>query len=35
MIHSVSGMATETGISLTRPYRDPHHSTSVPALVGW
>ena len=34
MIHSVSGMATETGISLTRPYRDPHHSTSVPALVG-
>ena len=34
MIQSVSGMVTEKGISLSRPYRDPHHSTSVPALVG-
>ncbi|MTI11129.1 YifB family Mg chelatase-like AAA ATPase [Curvivirga aplysinae] len=39
MIRSVAGQIAQndndTGfMSLTRPFRDPHHSTSVPALVG-
>ncbi len=34
MIHSVAGMLDEGGISRARPYRDPHHTASVPAIVG-
>lgn len=34
MIHSVAGTLPEGGLLRTRPYRDPHHSASLPALVG-
>jgi magnesium chelatase family protein len=34
MIHSLSGTLPEGGLMKTRPYRDPHHSASLPALVG-
>jgi magnesium chelatase family protein len=34
MIHSLSGTLEEGGLMTTRPYRDPHHSASLPALVG-
>ncbi len=34
MIHSVAGRLTGGAILSTRPFRDPHHSASVPALVG-
>ncbi len=34
MIQSVSGGMKNGIISANRPFRDPHHSTSVPALVG-
>ena len=34
MIHSVAGQLDENGIVLNRPFRDPHHSASMPALVG-
>lgn len=34
LIQSVAGLLQESGISTIRPYRDPHHSSSVPALVG-
>ena len=34
LIQSVAGLLKEGGISTTRPFRDPHHSGSVPALVG-
>jgi len=34
MIHSLAGALPEGGIVRTRPYRDPHHSASLPALVG-
>lgn len=34
MIHSLAGNLPEGGIVRTRPYRDPHHSASLPALVG-
>ncbi|MCL2473307.1 MAG: YifB family Mg chelatase-like AAA ATPase [Alphaproteobacteria bacterium] len=34
MIHSVSGMLGEGGIVHQRPFRDPHHSASLPALIG-
>ncbi|MEZ5903522.1 MAG: YifB family Mg chelatase-like AAA ATPase [Alphaproteobacteria bacterium] len=34
MIHSLSGTLSEGGLMKTRPYRDPHHSASLPALVG-
>lgn len=34
MIHSLAGELPEGGIVRTRPYRDPHHSASLPALVG-
>jgi magnesium chelatase family protein len=33
MIHSVAGLLSE-GLSKRRPFRDPHHSASLPALVG-
>jgi magnesium chelatase family protein len=34
MIHSLAGNLPEGGIVRARPYRDPHHSASLPALVG-
>ena len=33
MIHSVAGLLG-AGMSRRRPFRDPHHSASLPALVG-
>ncbi|MAE50679.1 MAG: AAA family ATPase [Micavibrio sp.] len=34
MIHSLAGTLPEGGILRHRPYRDPHHSASQPALIG-
>ena len=34
MIHSVAGVLKEGGLIRQRPYRDPHHSASIAALVG-
>ena len=34
MIHSIAGTVPETGLVIKRPFRDPHHSASMPALVG-
>lgn len=34
LIHSVAGMLDADGLVHQRPYRDPHHSASLPALVG-
>jgi magnesium chelatase family protein len=34
MIHSLAGTLPEGGLMTTRPFRDPHHSASLPALVG-
>lgn len=34
MIYSVSGLLTGKSIVQQRPYRDPHHSASLPSLVG-
>jgi magnesium chelatase family protein len=34
MIASVAGQLRGGGITLNRPFRDPHHSASMPALVG-
>lgn len=34
MIHSISGELKDGKISFVRPFRDPHHSASTPALVG-
>ncbi len=34
MIHSVAGMLESGRITRRRPFRDPHHSASLPALVG-
>ena len=34
MIHSVAGLMIDSGLSHARPFRDPHHSSSTPALVG-
>ncbi len=34
MIHSLAGTLPEGGLMRTRPFRDPHHSASLPALVG-
>ncbi len=34
MIHSISGTLPEGGLMTTRPFRDPHHSASLAALVG-
>ncbi|HMD65275.1 MAG TPA: YifB family Mg chelatase-like AAA ATPase [Stellaceae bacterium] len=34
MIQSVAGGLRGGGLSRTRPFRDPHHSASLPALVG-
>jgi len=34
LIHSVAGALPEDGLVSQRPFRDPHHSASLPALVG-
>ena len=34
MVHSVAGMIAGGGVLGDRPFRDPHHSASMPALVG-
>ena len=34
MIHSVAGLLKGGGILGDRPFRDPHHSASMPALIG-
>lgn len=34
MIHSLAGTLPEGGLIRTRPYRDPHHSASTPAIIG-
>jgi magnesium chelatase family protein len=34
MIQSVAGGLRDGGLSRERPFRDPHHSASLPALVG-
>jgi len=34
MIHSLNGTLPEEGLVRTRPFRDPHHSASLPAMVG-
>ena len=34
MVHSIAGLLGEGGIARTRPFRDPHHTASMPALVG-
>ena len=34
MIHSISGLLKEGGISRTRPFREPHHTASMAAIVG-
>ena len=33
-LYSIAGLLPDTGFVYQRPYRDPHHSTSTPALVG-
>jgi len=34
MIHSLAGTLPEGGLLRARPFRDPHHSASLPALIG-
>lgn len=34
MIHSIAGELKESRLCFNRPFRDPHHSASTPALVG-
>ncbi|MGI9461929.1 MAG: YifB family Mg chelatase-like AAA ATPase [Alphaproteobacteria bacterium] len=34
LIHSLAGTLPEGGIMVERPYRDPHHSASMPAVIG-
>ncbi len=34
MIHSLAGTLPNGGLMKTRPFRDPHHSASLPALIG-
>ncbi len=34
MIHSIAGELKNGEICFERPYRDPHHSASTPALIG-
>ncbi|MCP5365299.1 MAG: YifB family Mg chelatase-like AAA ATPase [Hyphomicrobiales bacterium] len=34
MIHSVAGVLSDGGLVRQRPFRDPHHSASIAALVG-
>ena len=34
MIHSLAGLLSEGGISRRRPFREPHHTASMAAIVG-
>ena len=34
MIHSVAGLLNDGRLMRHRPFRDPHHSASLPALIG-
>lgn len=34
MIHSLAGLLDEGGISRSRPFREPHHTASMAAIVG-
>ena len=34
MIHSLAGLLSEGGISRLRPFREPHHTASMAAIVG-
>ena len=34
MVHSLAGLIDEGGLSRQRPYREPHHTASVAAIVG-
>lgn len=34
LIHSLAGTLPEGGLMKMRPFRDPHHSASLPALIG-
>ncbi|MDA7429305.1 YifB family Mg chelatase-like AAA ATPase [Primorskyibacter aestuariivivens] len=34
MIHSLAGLLDQGGISRTRPFREPHHTASMAAIVG-
>jgi magnesium chelatase family protein len=34
MIHSLAGLISAGGISRARPFRDPHHTSSMAAIVG-
>ena len=34
MIHSLAGLLSEGGISRARPFREPHHTASMAAIVG-
>lgn len=34
MIHSVAGLLSDGGLITQRPFRSPHHSASMPALIG-
>lgn len=34
MIHSLAGLLDDGGISRERPFREPHHTASMPAIVG-
>lgn len=33
-IHSLAGTLSDAGLVYTRPFRDPHHSATLPALIG-
>lgn len=32
--HSIAGLMDEGGVSRTRPFRDPHHTASMAAIIG-
>ncbi len=34
MVHSIAGLLEDGSLITSRPYRDPHHSASLPAMVG-
>lgn len=34
LIHSLAGILPQSGLVIKRPFRAPHHSASLPALVG-